>query len=140
MKLTINRFQSAEFTRHIWVVTPEHGTAFEDVLKPEYWSHVSAKMRPTDRIEVNAEDGSYFAELIIIAAGRQWAKVSVLRKVDLERATEGNGDAQFEVKWGGPHHKYRVIRLSDGHVIKDSFPDKEEANKYIAQHIKTLAA
>lgn len=120
---------------------------FEDLLKPECWAHVAQLLRPGYRIEVLAEDGSYFAELLVVSAGRLWAKVAVLRKIDLTEAV-GEAPAQgadtvMSIMWSGPHSKFRVIRqnASGGKdVMRDGFETREEASVWMAEHIKALAA
>lgn len=140
-QLATKRFQSAEHMRNIWYVTPEHGTPFDAVIDPKYWAHVSARMRPRDRIEVDAEDGTYFAELMVIDAGRLFAKVKVLRKHDFE-SKESVTDAgpDFEVKYAGPHAKWRVLRKSDRAVLKEGCEDKQAALTWAQEHSKALAA
>lgn len=85
--ITTSRITLAEYARNIFVVTPEHGTPFEDILKPSYWLHVadtvSMRLRPYDRIEVRPEDGSYFAELIV----RSVNTVDTLNRVTGEHIT-----------------------------------------------------
>lgn len=137
-KIHPTRFKEAAGDRNIWSVVPEHGTDFEALLKPEYWAHVAKSMRPTDRIEVNAEDGSYFAEFIVVACGDNSAKVTLLRKHDLE--TEGNAQeaTAFEVVWRGPHHKYAVIRLSDKEAVQTGFATKSDGLQWLATNLKSL--
>lgn len=139
-----SRMQLAEHRRQIWHIVPEHGTALTDLLNPAYWSHISRQMKPTDRIEVSAEDGSYFAELIVIDAGLQFAKVAVLREVKLETTESPEASAAImkghKVEWSGPHTKFRVLRESDRKVLKDGFGNRSDANAWLAGHAKAMAA
>lgn len=135
-----SRISLAEFIRQTHHVTPEEGTKFEDLLREDFWSAVSYKFKPADIIEIHAEDGSYFAELYIRAAGRNWAKVAVLRKVDLDPVEAQFSMPEFETAWKGPARKFAVIRLSDKEIIKDGFDTKEQAADYIRGHVKALAA
>lgn len=146
-KLHASRFKSAELVRLVHDIVPEAGTPFEDILKPEYWAHVAQSLRPWARIEVRAEDGSYFAELLVVNCGRLWAKVAVLRKVDLgdmaSEAVPANPDPSFSVMWRGPHAKHAVMRLGKAggkEVLREGFETKDEAATWMADHIKALAA
>lgn len=133
-QLASNRLHFAEHRRNIFVVTPEHDTPFEEILKDGYWAHVSAKMKPGDRIEVMAEDGSYFAELIVQDAGRLYAKVATLRhvKLDAVEVTEGGMAAGgLEVKWQGPQLKWCVLRGKDR--LKEGL-DKGSAVQWMNSH------
>lgn len=138
-QLASNRLHEARTRRNIWTVTPEHGTPFEEILKDGYWAHVSVKMRPGDRVEVLAEDGSYFAELLVQDAGRLYAKVYPLRHVKLEavEVTEGGPMMEgYEVKWQGPILKWCVLRGKDR--LKDGM-DKHSAVQWMQNHAKAVA-
>jgi len=139
-KLQASRFNLAEHKRNIFHVVPEDGVTLEDVLEPSFWAHISNRLRPTDRIEVYAEDGSYFAELIVREAGHLFAKVQVLRKVDLEGETSGAvaSVSGHDVAWKGPHHKWAVVRGKD--VIQGGFDTKEGGFAWLASNSKSLAA
>lgn len=138
-QLASNRLHFAENRRNIFTVTPEAGTPYEAVLKEGYWAHVSAKLRPTDRIEVLAEDGSYFAELIVLDAGRLYAKVAELRKVSLDPIEVKESDLTvdgLEAKWRGPQLKWCVMRGKD--CLKDGM-DKATAVHWMKNHATAAA-
>lgn len=138
-QLATNRIQPVEFMRTIWYVTPENGTPLEAVLDPKYWAHVSWQFKPRDRIEVDADDGSYFAELMVIDAGRLFAKVELLRKHEFT-STEVEGEMSlYEVKWAGRHAKWRVLRKADRVVLKDGFEDRQAADLWAASHSRAAA-
>lgn len=142
-QLAVSRCKQAEYERRVWDVVPEANTPFEALIEPQYWAHVSAKMRPWDHIEVRSEDGSYFAELLVQDAGRLFAKVAVLRKHDLRAIDVGEADAVstgHEIKHAGPYAKWRVIRLADKSMLKDKFETKGAAQSWLAEHLKGLAA
>lgn len=141
-QLQITRFESAEHQRNLWCAVPEAGTPFEAVLTPAYWAHISARLRPWDRIEVMPEDGSYFAELLVQDAGRLYAKVAMLRHLKLEmvEVRGEDGGADYEIKWAGPVKKWRVMRKSDKAELRDRFSTQGEASSWLAQHIKTVGA
>jgi hypothetical protein len=64
-------------------VDAKAGTKIEDVLQPQYWAHVAGQLGPYTRIEV-LETGEWMLELLVINCGRNWAKVQVLHKFELE--------------------------------------------------------
>lgn len=140
MPILRNRVKSAEYVRNIFCATPEIGTKYEDVLKPEYWTHVSATLHPTDRIEVLAEDGAWFAELFVVSCGKNWAKVCQLRFVELSESKPDEAPAaKFKVIWRGQVHKHAVLRVSDNEVIKGEFPTAAEAKKWLEQYEAEIA-
>ena len=135
-QLAANRLHFAEHRRNIFDVVPEHGTPFEEILKDGYWAHVSAKMKPGDHIEVRAEDGSYYAELMVLDAGRLYAKVCQLLfvKLDAVDVKEGGLMAEgYEVAWKGPQLKWCVFRGKDR--LKDGM-DKASAIQWMNSHTK----
>ena len=131
--ITMTNLASAEFIRNIHCATIPFGTKPEDLLKPEYWAHVSAEFKAWGRIEARAEDGTWFAEYLITEVGRNWAKVKLLSKHDLttrdvsmtESEKYSNPDLPYEVKWRG-QAKWSVVRKSDKAVMKDGM-EKVEA-------------
>jgi hypothetical protein len=131
MAITPNRVKDAVYARNIFSVTPEINTPYEEVLKPEYWAHAANKFHPTDRIEVLAEDGSWFAELFVVSCGRNWAKVCQMRYVELSESVADEPQAKFIVKWRGQMHKHCVVRVADNEVIKTEFATAPEAKKWM---------
>lgn len=134
-------FIDAACKRNIHFVVPEHGTPFEALLDPAYWAHISSKLAPCDQIEVNAEDGSYYARLLVRDAGRLYAKVAELEHVELDKVEVLQSNAPLPdghgVKWRGPVHKWSVVRGNE--VLKDGMA-KAEAEAYLANYSRTIAA
>lgn len=132
MALTQDKLHNAEYVRNIFCVTPEMGVELKDMLKPDFWAHVAAKFRPSSRIEVLSEDSTWFAELLITSCGRNWASVSVLRFVELaEAATPAPREEEYEFQWKGQNKLHCVIRKADHAIVKDGFPTKAEAVKWL---------
>lgn len=137
-QLATSRFLSAEFGRNIWVVNAEAGTPLKAMLEPGFWAHVSVQMAPRDRIEVTAEDNSFYAELLVVDAGKLFAKVIVIREVKL--GSEDKSDLKnHTVLWGGNNHKWRVVRKDDRALIKSGFEQKQDGELWALSHEKNLA-
>ena len=134
-KLTQDRLQNAEskFTR--WDVSPRDGVSAQDMLRPEFWAHVSKQLRPKDRLEATAEDGSWFAEFFVLSQGPNWAKVAMLRHVRLSDSTPLRSD-DYEAIWGGPALKYTVRRTADKEVIQKGFDTMGDAGAWLSQFQK----
>lgn len=142
MVLTPERIKQAEFARNVFAISPEPNVKLADMLQPAFWSHVAAKLHPTDRIEVIPEDGTYFAEFYVVSCGRNWAKVSLLRMHELVEDTPeaaSTASVEYEVQWAGGQEKARVMRLSDKAVIQSGFATKKDAaewlHKYETEHM-----
>ena len=150
-RLTIDRFKDAEHVRCIFAMTPAINTEISHLMKPEYWSLVAAKLHPAARIEVLSEDNAWFAELIVMSTGPNWAKVKLLRYVQLDNTvkqskvpepthneeapqTDPVVSSQFMVEYAGVKAKHRVVRKSDKAVLKDQFPTNAEAVKWMQEY------
>ena len=139
LPLTLQRFSQAEYERNIWEAIPPAGTDIEDMLRPEYWQHLGTRLKVRDRIEVFAEDGKFWAELIVMSAGKLFASVAVLRHVGLD----GYGPkydsellAGYIVEYHGPIDKWRIRRGSE--VIHAGFDIEKQAHTWLESHLKTV--
>lgn len=141
-RLTPARLQLAEQRRVIHLATVPAGTTPEQVLNPDYWAHVAARLRPLDRIEVRPEDLSFLMDLVVVSANRLQARVVQLSLATTDpvqpEEMESPPDAEHEVKWGGVRARFRIIRLHDKSVVRDGFETKAAAEQYLAEHIKAL--
>jgi hypothetical protein len=99
----------AEQRRKSWVAIPDPDTAYSEVFFPDYWETIAAKLRPFDTIEVWSDDGSYWAELLVLTAGKTQATVRELRKIDISPSERSPAEETFAVKWRGPASKWGVI-------------------------------
>lgn len=136
--LTPKRFKLADYERNLWVATPEAGTTLEDVLKNDYFAHVAGNFKPFDKVEVRAEDESYYAELLVRSAGKNWAVCNVLMHVDLAPKSDAVPDEDYTVGWGGPHQKHRVVRKKDGEVLFQGGASADEARSWLTNHLKAI--
>ena len=129
--------KQADYTRLVWSITPEPNVTIEDILKPEFWANVSRNLRSGHRVEIIPQDNSYFAEVFVMAASTNWAKVILLRKVDLIEKNETNVETSgCIVKWAGPHDKWRITRGTE--VISKGHEDESLAYAWLTEHLKTI--
>jgi len=144
-QLAERQMQLAEHVRQVYHVTVPEGHTFEELLAPEAWAHVSSKLRPGDHIEVVPEDGSYVATLFVVTCDKLWARVHVLSMDDLtvaraDAAQLARAVADFEAIWKGPVKKFCIVRKSDGGLLHEGVQTKVEAERWLADHVKTIAA
>lgn len=150
-QLAPKRFtMDADYGRTIHSIIPEYGTPIEALLDPSYWAHVANFLKPWDRIEVQAEDGSYYAELMVKASGKLYANVELLVKYDLHAIIPGameTAPTGYHVKYRGTLQKWCVLRdevTKDGKVnvakdvLKDGFAEEAEARRWMSELLKTL--
>lgn len=134
-----NGLSVAEYKRVQWYCEAAEGVTPEDILKPEYWAHVAAKMGPFHRIEVVSTDCTWAADLMVLAHSRTAAKVKLL---SLHQFEDGFADISgvnksHEIKHRGPR-KWSIIRLSDSAVIKENFQTREEAEAALRDYQQAL--
>jgi hypothetical protein len=137
-----SRMKPAEYSRQVYFVVPETGTPFADVLKPEYWTHVAGKLKSLDRIEVFPEEGTYFAELLVVYAGNNTVRVRELSCVEFGESESQEEKSDYEIKWSGPIARWRITRKSDNVVLVDGdeVATRPLAEDWLRNYLKALAA
>lgn len=141
-RLNMPRLQEAQFGRTEWLVTLEPGVKFSTLLVPTYWTHVAKKLKPWDKIAVRTEDSTFYAELLVVYAGKFDAKVKEIAYLDLggiqQEVTPDLVLRDHIVKYGGPRTKWRVIRREDGVILRDGFNQQHDAKSWLDVHLKRL--
>lgn len=147
-QLDASRFKLAEHENINYVIDVEPGITRQHVLDPAFYAQFSSKLRPYDRIAVRCDDGSLYAELLVLNAERTWARVHVLswhdlttRDVSLSQAeAKEHVDATkiptpaHRVEWKGPHHKWSVIRNTDDAYVHEGDAAREDADLWMREH------
>lgn len=144
MQVPPSRMQGREFANNDHVITIESKWTLDDVVKPIFWGSTWQKLRKYDKIAVRVDDGSWYAEVMVVQVGTGYAFVRVMEFVDF------NGDASaapvsddYEVTELGPHKKWCVIRKADRTVLKEKSETKREAEDWLRefqiQQAKTTA-
>lgn len=134
-----SRMKECEFERTLWVITAHENTRPEDLMEPDYWTHVAERLKPWDKIEARADDGSWYAELLVLDVSRRWATVHALRidhltTKDLSLSKALSDD--YAVEWKGPAHKFSVVRKSDGALLHEGEQTKAGAFQWLTNRIK----
>lgn len=134
---------NAEYLRVSYVGYVDCGTTVEDILQPQYWAAHAVKLKPWDKIELRWEDGTQYAEAIVLDCSRTWAKVHIMLhetlttpKTSLQQeeriaATQAM-IALHEVKFRGPR-LWSVVRRSDGAVLKEGVQQKDDATAWLRE-------
>lgn len=134
--------KKGEHARTVYSISPAPNVAFEAVLEPIFWKHVANGLRPGDQIEVWPEDCSYWALLLVSSAGDNTAKVETLIHKQITGAVDGEASLieGYSIAWRGPNGKYAVKRDIDNHIVQSNFRTKEEAQTWMIQNKRQLAA
>lgn len=147
-KIAPNRFALAEFKRAIHYATVEPGTTIEQLEDPTYWSLVATSVKPYDHIEVVSDDGTLWANFLVLACDRTWLHIRLLQKVALETSDVSISRIKptaamresYEIKHM-PSSQWTVIRVSDPDkpVVSKDHQTRELAESWVREHIKTVA-
>lgn len=141
-KLAPARLQYAESTMKIYSFVPEANIPYERVLESDYYAHVASKLEPSNLIQVEAEDSSFWALLLVrVVSGMDVIVVPLIEKrFDQIQADSLDTGGHYVAQWGGRHDKWRVMRKSDNYKMTSGLNSKLEALKWIVEHEKALAA
>jgi len=138
-RLHYGRLTTVEHKRRELYADIPAGTAVEDILKPDYWVHYAAEIRPLDIIECFCEDGSWEASLRVFFVSTTEVKAQ-LRSKTLYNAKEEVSDSDtHEVVWKGPSNKFAVVHKGTKAVVKDGLYPKDKAFEFLREHLQAVA-
>lgn len=130
------RIQSTQYERTEWLHEPQPGVTLDQVMDPNYWSHLAGRLKVRDRIEVLAADRSYDVDLRVIAIDPRghWVQVA-LRGIseDVPRVVAAPGpsaDPQGYVIDNDPVQGWRILQGRD--LIAKGFGTEELAKEALA--------
>ena len=139
--LSHQRMNLSASKRSKWFIVVPPSSKVEELLVPEYWRNHGEMLKPMDKIEAATEDGTWYAEFIVIGSDRLWAKVKQVLYVPLEEDMKdlpATDDQNHEVKWKGPLLKWAVVRNSDSTNLKTGFDTRLLGHQWLAGHLKSL--
>lgn len=141
-----SELETLEFVRREWRYTAPHGLPLDLLKQPDFWSHVSRKLRSGDLIEVLAADGAYDCEYRVVAVVGLLVHLRTLREwVRPENAAvlpTGEGvqivAQEARVEWcPAAGHKWRVV-ASDGSIPFKGGATRDVAEAEMHQYIANL--
>lgn len=137
--LNPQRMGTREERRQDWAANAEVGTTIEDVLDPQYFSHMAQHFEPFARIEVLEETGAWMLELLVINYGRNWAQVHVLARHDLaKRVEKAPASTKHKVENKGAQLKWCVIRLADSEVLQSGMRTEQAAGEWLTSYERSV--
>lgn len=124
-----------------WFYRADFDTTLELLLTPEYWAHVAEKIKAMDRVEVITAGGMIFAELIVLKADENIARMRPLRVENLYdlKPTDMETDTH-KVVYKGEISQWAVVRKNDQASLRDAFGTPDEAVKFMRDHLRAVAA
>ena len=105
----------------------------EDILKPETWLHVAARLRPLDTIIIKAETGQFVVALHVVSVKTDGATVCPMWTVDMSAGSAAPQKAKTKIVVEFvTAHKWRLVRGKE--ILAYGFDSKEEAEAKVAEY------
>ena len=133
------RMKECEFERTVYTCTTHEETLPDDLLVPSYWTNVAEHFKPFDKVEVRADDGSWYAELLVLETSRRWTRMFMLSCHNLTTSDVSLTQAklqEFVVEYKGPAKLHCIIRTADREIIHEGLRTKADAHEWLANRIK----
>lgn len=132
--------REASMNRNVFSLAAPLGTLWEDVLSPAFYAHIAPKLRPLDRIEVVAEDMTFYGEVMVLAVGQQHVNVVEIAFIELSMPeTIQMTLAGHKVMFRGPQARWSVVRISDGMAVSENHPTAQHAAMWLTENSPRLS-
>ncbi len=131
------RFAPAQGARNIHRYIMPREDTMEDLLETDYWGHVQASFHINDRIEVNPDDGSFYAELLVRSTTFGYVVTGVLNFVQFdEPVSKLEVPEEYLIGFDGPYEKWQVKRFDQ--VLISQLETKNLAETWLKNHLRDL--
>lgn len=124
-----SKLKLAEHARNVYRITATSGQDIELFRDPVSWAHLAHLLKAGDKVEVFAEDRTWYAEGIVTSVKTAAATIEFYVVEQFGKAEpQGNKDdgKPYYIKFAG-QAKWRVIRKEDEEVMEGNIQTKEEA-------------
>lgn len=140
-KLGGNSLKLSEYAVVTYHAVVQAGVTVKDVLHKTFFTHCAGKLKPGTEIKVEAEDGSFWAWLLVRSVVGTEVISELLLEKHFDAIEQGSIDVgEYEIKWGGSTDKWRVMRKSDNYKVSAGHDTKVIALSWLTEHQKALAA
>ncbi len=131
------RFSPAQGARNIHRYIMPREDQLADLLENDYWGHVQARFNINDRIEVNPDDGSFYAELMVRSTTFGYVVTAVINFVEFDGPVSSlTVPEEYLIKFDGPYLKWLVKRFDK--VMVEKLETKDLAQKWLKNHLRDL--
>lgn len=138
-RLKHSRFHPGESKIRAWEAHIEEGTPYEKLFDPAFWDQNGYKLAMFDEIRCIPDEQNYVAWLMVVGTGVGGVRMQETRKVNIDQLDAQAQTGQYRAKFAGPHNKWRIERIADGHVESSGFATEAEANRWLADNLKALS-
>ena len=133
------RFHQADYKRTVHLLIVEPRTTQAQLKSPDFWANLAPKCKMGDLVEIEPDDGTFFALYKIRDVGKHHVTVSEVYFTDfVNEKTESVKQDGYYVKWRGQQLMYCIIREGTDKPVKEGFGTKELAQSELAEYLKTV--
>ncbi len=136
------RLELAQHCRKVYRFILPEGDTLEDALETDYWVHNLSRLALLDKIEINPDDGSFYAELQVRSIAFGQVVTAVIHLTDFDDVKAPNAHAiasEFTVKFRGPYDKWGVLSAK-GEVLVTELDTEGVANNWLNDYLKAQRA
>ena len=133
------RFSSASHARKAHRFILPKGDTLKDALETDYWVHVASQLGPLDHIEINPDDDSFYAELLVRSNQFGMVVTAVIAHVKFGKSAASRQPVSaFKIEDKGPHLKWCVTEHDK--VLMSKLQTQEVAATWLRDYRKTAGA
>jgi len=130
--VTAGRTKPLEYVVRQFYCAVPMGTKFEDVLKPDFWRHEAKNFEIGTQIQIEPDDGVWFAWTKVIDVDKSGAKLAKLFYVELASSAETSVVDNYVVRHAGPVKRWIVVKNNE--ELQDGIATKLKAHAWAAEH------
>lgn len=129
----VGEFQLLTSRSNFWSLTAPPGLVADDLRDPAVFGNLCQRMRRWDRVEIRANDGSWF--LIAMVESASPARVTLrfngpglgIGEIAPEIGGIDDDDPKFRILWQGEIDRWCVIRKADNQIMSKGAASKDSA-------------
>jgi hypothetical protein len=125
------------FRRHSVIPPANYTTA--DLESPITWAHLRTKFKMHDEIRAIAEDGSWIANLLVVAADNGVVRVKELFRLPIDLGAVAKAEQHRYVVQQRGSQGWCVVDTEENRVIRQGCKAKSDAEKQLEDHLLALS-
>lgn len=138
-----SNFQQAGFAVNLFDAMIPVDHKLEDILNSEYWLHWSRRIPVLSIIRAYHEGGRFDVDLRVLDVGNGFCKVRIRGGGEYNEASAAEAlrpdiRALYTVRHI-PNKRYVVQHNATGRIEVENLPNREDADKWLNEHVHKLA-
>lgn len=136
--------RTAEYNRDYWHIVVDPDVSIDDVMRPNFWAHHVASLKPMDLIDVVSVDMTMDLTLRVISKGIGYVEMRPLRVfLDESRSNQVEGQEDESDKSPvpdgylvnfAPSHRWRVLTNDPREIVSKGHMTEKEAIAAAVEH------